>query len=183
RVGALELRAVELQQGLTAERAARERSELQLEGMREGHSQMARLLGDMRGLLERLAIAAAAPRASTSPPRPLPPSLTITTAQVAASGQTQPAGDAAAPGAAPPAKPAPPTRTPAPETRTPVPEARGAEMADALAAAVERLRERAQAVPELQPEPVAPKVVRPSHKHSMSLIGRLRMRRKQRRGS
>ena len=177
RVGALELRAVELQQGLAAERAARERSELQLEGMREGHSQMARLLGDMRGLLERLAIAAAAPRASAPPPRSLPPSLT-TTAQVPAAGQAQPAEAPAAQAAVPveplPAKPAAPPRVP-------VPEARGEEMAEALAAAVERLRERAQAVPELQPEPVAPKVVRPSHKHSMSLIGRLRMRRKQRR--
>jgi hypothetical protein len=156
RVGTLELRAVELQQGLADERAARERSELQLEGMREGHSQMARLLGDMRGLLERLAIAAAAPRASAPPPRTLPPSLT-TTAHLASAEP-------------PPAKPTPTTRTPAPE-------ARGAEMADALAAAVERLRERAQAVPEVKAAPV----VRPSHKHSMSLIGRLRLRRKQRR--
>ncbi len=175
RVGALEQRAVELQQGLAAERTARERSEVQLQGMREGHGQMARLLGDMRGLLERLAIAAAAPRASAPPPRPLPPSRT-TTAQVAAAGQAQTAEAAAAPSEQSSAKPVPPPRAP-------VPEARGEEMAEALAAAVERLRERAQAVPELQPEQVAPKVVLPSHKHSMSLIGRLRLRRKQRRGS
>jgi len=56
-------------------------------------------------------------------------------------------------------------------------------MADALAAAVERLRERALAAPELQPEPTAPPVVRVPHKHSMSLIGRWRFRRKQRRSS
>jgi chaperonin cofactor prefoldin len=65
---------------------------------------------------------------------------------------------------------------------------RSEEMADALAAAVERLRTRAQegavapqpaATPTVAP--VAP-VARAPHKHSMSLIGRWRLRRKQRRG-
>ena len=54
-------------------------------------------------------------------------------------------------------------------------------MADALAAAVERLRARADAapaVPEQAPRPVAARV---PHKHSLSLIARLRIRRKQRR--
>lgn len=61
---------------------------------------------------------------------------------------------------------------------------RSDEMAEALAAAVERLRARAQ---ESQPAPPAsparPSVApqRPSHRHSLSLIGRWRMRRKQRR--
>jgi hypothetical protein len=62
---------------------------------------------------------------------------------------------------------------------------RGQEMADALAVAVERLRARAENVPaaapqsppETRPEPVE----RVPHKHSMSLIGRIRFRRKQRR--
>lgn len=49
------------------------------------------------------------------------------------------------------------------------------EMADALAAAVQRLRERAH---EQAPEPARS---RPSHKHSMSLIARLRTARKLRR--
>jgi hypothetical protein len=48
------------------------------------------------------------------------------------------------------------------------------EMADALAAAVERLRARAQQAP-------TPAPARKPHKHSMSLIGRLRYARKQRR--
>ncbi len=48
------------------------------------------------------------------------------------------------------------------------------EMADALAAAVERLRARAQQAPAPTPAPKP-------HKHSMSLIGRLRYARKQRR--
>jgi hypothetical protein len=60
---------------------------------------------------------------------------------------------------------------------------RSEEMAGALAAAVERLRARAEtAVPPVQlTDSVAP-VVRVPHKHSMSLIGRWRLRRKQRRG-
>ncbi|HTD07309.1 MAG TPA: hypothetical protein VK680_00335 [Solirubrobacteraceae bacterium] len=90
-------------------------------------------------------------------------------------------------------------------------EQRGAEMADALAAAVERLRARAEAVPALsetlagestslakplaqasadEPERFAPVVEHPAqapvaratHKHSMSWIKRQRIRRKQRRG-
>ncbi len=76
------------------------------------------------------------------------------------------------------------------------PELRGAEMADALAAAVERLRARAEAAP-LEPETVvaepprsAPTIVsaiseplvRPgAHKHSMSWFARRKMRRKLRR--
>ena len=53
---------------------------------------------------------------------------------------------------------------------------RNGEKIDALAAAVDRLRAR---VAESTPPPVAPKP--PSHKHSMSLIGRIRRRRKERR--
>jgi chromosome segregation ATPase len=61
---------------------------------------------------------------------------------------------------------------------------RSEEMADALAAAVERLRARAQESAAVGPDatPTVPPVVRVSHKHSMSLIGRWRLRRKQRRG-
>jgi chromosome segregation ATPase len=60
---------------------------------------------------------------------------------------------------------------------------RSEEMADALAAAVERLRARAEASVPVQPDPPSvPPVERPSHKHSRSLIGRWRLRRKQRRG-
>ncbi len=74
-----------------------------------------------------------------------------------------------------------------------------AEMADALAAAVERLRARVAAVDEVGPEqPVpaaqaapttvaSPLAIRPSHKHSLSALARLRNRwrnrRKQRRAT
>jgi len=67
---------------------------------------------------------------------------------------------------------------------SPAPRPRSEEMADALAAAVERLRARAQAGaadPQQSPSSVPP-VAHEPHKHSMSLIGRWRLRRKQRRG-
>jgi hypothetical protein len=54
------------------------------------------------------------------------------------------------------------------------------EMAEALAAAVQRLRARAQEQPFEVQRPEAARR-RPSHKHSMSLIARLRAARKQRR--
>jgi chromosome segregation ATPase len=60
---------------------------------------------------------------------------------------------------------------------------RSEEMADALAAAVERLRARAEATVAQRPDtPSVPPIVREPHKHSLSLIGRWRLRRKQRRG-
>lgn len=73
------------------------------------------------------------------------------------------------------------------EPESPSARPRSEEMADALAAAVERLRARAQEGVATQPQtppPVASTVpaARISHKHSMSLIGRWRLRRKQRRG-
>jgi chromosome segregation ATPase len=76
------------------------------------------------------------------------------------------------------------------------PEVRGADMADALAAAVERLRARAEAVPAPQqaaapvaqpPAPGAravfrePAAPRPPHKHSLSWFARRAIKRKQRR--
>lgn len=86
-------------------------------------------------------------------------------------------------------------RTPAPATAIPddAAVAERAQMADALAAAVERLRARVADVKagdgdEPAPEqavrpPAGPLIRRPSHKHSMSAIGRWRNRRKQRRAS
>jgi TolA-binding protein len=59
---------------------------------------------------------------------------------------------------------------------------RSEDMAEALAAAVERLRARAETTSAVSATPSVPPVVRAPHKHSMSLIGRWRIRRKQRRG-
>lgn len=179
RILELERWALEIQRGLDAERIARERSERQLESIREGHRRMESLLGEMRGILARVSAAPAtdAERAPaiTQPTAPLPV------------------------------------------------ETRDVEMADALAAAVERLRARAEATPapaegvaapaaagETQagsqeiseqspagasvvhaaererPGPAvqggtADELVKPTHKHSMSWFARRRMRRKLRR--
>ncbi len=88
-----------------------------------------------------------------------------------------------------------------PSTAAGPPEVRGTDMADALAAAVDRLRARAEAVPTAPegmpvtdtapaPQPAAPAArtvfreplaQRPPHKHSLSWFGRRRIKRKQRR--
>jgi hypothetical protein len=114
RLTELERRALEIQRGLDAERAAREHSERLLASMREGHGRMETLLGEMRGIVGRVSTALAAQAQSS---------------QLA-------------------------VQAPVPVA----PEVRGAEMADALAAAVERLRARAEAAPETDDEraPVEP---------------------------
>jgi hypothetical protein len=149
RLGELESRANRMQQGLQDERAARERTEAMLEDVRKGHRQMEGLVGEMKGIVERLSAAIAS--AARKPPAVMPP-------QPVPGGPSMPPAE----GLAPPG--------------------RGTEMADALAAAVERLRARAEATPAPQPPPVRPQLQPPTHKHSMSLIGRWRIRRKQRRG-
>jgi hypothetical protein len=189
----LERRAAEIQRGLDAERVQRARSERLIESMREGHRRMEAVLGEMKGIVTRATAALASERAAS------------------------PAGRAPAAGAL---------------TAAAAEQPGGVDMGDALAAAVQRLRDRADAAaePVVTDErddaggavganaaagavdvdrPTAPageeaasggaatrpaKAVsratapgaaapaqRPSHKHSRSLIGRLRMRRKQRR--
>jgi uncharacterized coiled-coil protein SlyX len=146
----LESRTSAMQEGLEAERAARERSEALLEEMRRGHLRMEGLVGEMKAIVERLNTA------------------------IAAEGQVEEPRLAMAPPAARPEV----GRSPEPDLAV---EQRGAEMADALAAAVERLRSRAEAAPALPPASIPVPVLRPTHKHAMSLIGRWRNRRKQRR--
>ncbi len=156
RLEELERRALEIQSGLDSERAARERSELLLTSMREGHARMEQLLGELKGIVGRVTGAIAAQERAASLRQSAP----------AAAG-----------------------------------EARGGEMADALAAAVERLRARAEAVPDDQETPApapagvvaqqlgqAPAGARqappqlPVHRHSLSWFARRRIKRKQRRG-
>jgi hypothetical protein len=122
RVAGLERRAEEIQRGLVAERSARERSERELAGIREGHRRMEGLLGEIRALIGRLGTVLSAVRRAPEPP----------------------------PQTAPPA-PIPADRTPSglPDAAA---QQRGLEMADALAAAVERLRARALSAPPLPPE-------------------------------
>jgi hypothetical protein len=212
RVSELERRAHEIQLGLQSERDARERSDKAIESMREGHRRMEGLLGEVKGIVARLGTALTGPRREPPPRAPAP------------------------------VAPAPPMPVKSP----PVGDQRGLEMADALAAAVERLRARAELGPEaaglvselISPGLIAPSVAeasdsvepsdtaaahdtgerpvvapsqavevpdteipgavaepaqdipvtpqqsaptKPTHKHTRSLIGRIRNRRKQRR--
>jgi hypothetical protein len=179
RLAELEQSASEIQRGLEDERAARERSERTLEAMRESHRQVQALVAELRSGFAELGTALS--------------------------------GRGAAPAPAPPAGRAP-----------------SGEMADALAAAVVRLRERAAEsdrpgaaepadaspapspseedlpqvgqVPGDHPAPPAPSPSggdlpqvgqvpgdhpprNQAYKHSLSLIGRLRLARKQRRAA
>ncbi len=159
RLSDLERQALEIQRGLDAERAARERSERQLEGMRRGHRRVEGLVGDLTGVVARLRAAAATAPPDASEREGLPRAAE---------------GDRGT--------------------------AHRDQMAEALAAAVERLRARVEDVGEEPsaaggarrepgrepgPEPPtrlsAPRSSAAPHKHSMSALTRWKIRRKDRR--
>jgi chromosome segregation ATPase len=155
RLAELERRALEIGREIDSERSLRERAERQLADMRAGHRRIELLVAELKGFTAHLRAAAAR---EAKPEQP-------------------------APG---------------------IPGEQREELADALAAAVERLRARAEASA-VEPEDfaAAPEgfaaasvTTRPSrpgvptgepvgehspHKHTMSLLGRLKRRRKQRR--
>jgi hypothetical protein len=159
RFAELERHALEIRHEIDAERTARLQAESRLAEMRAGYRRMELLVAELRGTMTQLR-AAATRESSAGAPRPV----------------------------APPA-----------EHRE--------ELADALAAAVERLRARAEASAseselleapvgepgelvetpvsgpsvELNRPPAAGAGKRAPHKHSLSLLGRVRLRRKQRR--
>jgi hypothetical protein len=180
RIGELEGRSAELARGLDIERSARERSERLLDGMRDGYRQLAALLLELKALIPRLLPALApAERQVAAPPVTQPPPAAQQPPPVAQPGVTHP------PAVAPQAQGESLLRgAPVSERRsTPAPaQAPAVEMADALAAAVERLRTRAQALTPAGEQFVPKRELPASHKHSMSLVRRLRIRRKQRRG-
>jgi hypothetical protein len=167
RLTELERRALEIHRGLDAERAARVRTERLLESMRSGLRGAVGLVGEVGDLVARLKQEAFQPP-PVSPPLPAPlqplqpaPPVARAPVPLASSGE----GLLARGG-----QPLPSAVRPA--------EGQHLEMAEALAAAVERLRARVEEQPE-HPRVAPP--VRPSHKHSRSLIGRWRIARKQRR--
>jgi chromosome segregation ATPase len=153
RLTELERRALQIRGEIDSERSSRERAEQQLQGMRAGYRRMELLIAELKAVMAQLRAAAAR---EPKPEQPAP----------------------VAPG---------------------IPGEQREELADALAAAVERLRARAEASA-LEPEPeespatpvgrrsselerpaVSPAAEHSPHKHSMSLLTRLKRRRKQRR--
>jgi hypothetical protein len=192
RLAAIERTAIEVGRGLESERAERERAERLLAGMRRGQRRVEALVRDLGTIVSRL-------RAHTAPLPPVPPAR--------AAGEASRLHAALAPStASAPASPgvlAPAGRAPEPisAVTTQAQRDRSAELATALASAVERLRAGAQESAGVTASPVAPPVAappnaqleadapqgeqavtaRPTHKHSYSLIGRVRMSRKQRR--
>ena len=158
KVAELDAQAAELRRELEAERAARLRAEQTIEALRLGHRRLELIAHELRaGMADLRAAAAAGPAAAAQAPvwqRP---------------GQ---------PAAAPAAEPVAGRRQSA-APATPVGSGPGnGEMVEALAAAVERLRARVAEGPVASPTAAS---APPRHKHSMSLIGRWRMARKQRR--
>jgi hypothetical protein len=166
RVSELEHRALEIGRGLEAERAARARAEQLVESMRQSQRVAVSLVSDLGDVIARLKRSASQePPARTMDSRPgrapTPVHDRAGEAPVGDGEGTFARGATAASAAA-----SAPT------------EPQSGEMAEALAAAVERLRARVAEQPqEPQPAPVKG----PPHKHSRSLIGRWRIARKQRR--
>ncbi len=166
RLTELEGRALEIHRGVEVERSARARSERQLERMRRGNRRVVGLVGELRSLVGRLMAVAPTPL----PSEPVPDRLGREAPLLARDDSPGAAGG----------RPA---------------SAQREEMADALAAAVERLRARVEEVDggsthaeetSYAPSPSPPEFAAPSakpapHKHSMSGITRMRIRRKDRR--
>jgi hypothetical protein len=179
RVTELERHALEIQRELDAERAARERSETLLESMRRGHRRVEGLVEELRRVVGRLkdAASAAAPRAPAGEARPA--GEVTPGGEAGPGGEVTPRGEARPGGEVTPGGEAGPRGEPSPGPGTTGPEgAEGTEMADALAAAAERLRARAQ---EQLAEARAPVPRAAPHKHSMSLITRWRLALRRRR--
>jgi hypothetical protein len=182
RVTDLERRALEIQHSLEAERAARERAERLLESMRRGHRAVEALVAELKDVVARLkAVAATPPPAEppvapvAPPPPPAPPVAPLARATTPA--QAPPAPQATTPAELPSA-PQAPGGDEASASQSGPPHAENGEMVDALAAAVERLRARVAEQAELTSASASKP---PKHKHSQSLITRLRIARKQRR--
>jgi hypothetical protein len=197
RVALLERRTLEVDEDLRAERAQRERAERMLTGMRRGQRRVESVVREMAAVVSRLrsqASPASQQPVRALPPRPPAPAATATAAT-------------SSPLPLPPPTPAVETTggPVAGQSSAGAGHNRNEELAGALAAAVERLRARspeqfghgsaggagatvqepAQAASTTPSEPsTANGEASPAsapHKHSMSLITRVRVWRKQRR--
>jgi hypothetical protein len=172
RLAELERRIVEVRGGLEVERGARLRAERLLEEMRGSQRTAVALLAELGEVLARLKRDTAEPEPEPAPARELapPPESALAPDPLPAPVSALPA-----PGGEAPLARGAQTR---PVLSGAAAEARSGEMAEALVAAVERLRARV----EEQPEPAhAPAAKAPSHKHSMSLIAHWRLASRRRR--
>jgi hypothetical protein len=170
RVGELEGAALQMHGALEAERAARRRAEYLLDALREAQRGALGLLGGLADTVARLREAPIAPAPTPAAPAQATPP---------AAPPPQPAAKDRSP-APPPLVPAQRLRESGPadveQERQPIDEdARSGEMAEALAAAVQRLRSR------VDEQAAAPVATKPAHKHSMSLITRTRLASRRRR--
>jgi hypothetical protein len=179
RVSELEGAALQMHGALEAERTARRRAEHLLDALREAQRGALGLLGGLAETIARLREASIA--AVPAPPPPLPSSPQPRATQV-----PRPAAEerplVRSP-AAHPLAPAQRLREARPGEGGELSQASGedtrsAEMAEALASAVQRLRAR---VEEQATTPAVPVATRPVHKHSMSLITRTRLALRRRR--
>lgn len=130
RVEALERRVEEVQQDLAQERAARQVAEHELEALKAAQSAVLPLIGDLRQLAGRLRAVAESGGLASAPPQPSAPAPA-----------TQPVPAAEEPSAIASSLVSVPSAQA---------QAANAEMAEALAAAIQRLRARVAAVGELQ---------------------------------
>jgi hypothetical protein len=149
----LERRAIEIQRGLEHERIERGRAERLLADMRRTHRSAQGLVGELADALAQLKGASAGASATPAPTvaEPRAPRRPVSSASASAAPDAGGGASAQAP---------------------------GGEMAEALAAAVERLRARVEEQPA---QPPAPAQARAPHKHSMSLITRSRIALRRRR--
>ncbi len=162
RLDELERRAEDLEDVLAQERSARGRAERALEQLRSAQRTAQALLG---GLAETVAgLREAAMRETPAPPTAPSPTAPLPAAPPPAAAET-------------PRAPAPPPDLRPPRERERLVAAQGGEMAEALAAAVERLRARVEEqAPPAATTPAPQRALLPSHKHAMSMIGRARLR-------
>lgn len=143
RVEALELRVGEVQADLSREREAREAAERELQALRAAQATLQPLVAELRGIAQRLRSAAEEAVPAVSAPQPQP--------QPAPPARHEEPEDQ-------PASPAPALHQEPEPQQAPRPPARhqesggagGTQMAEALAAAVQRLRARVAAVGETQ---------------------------------
>jgi hypothetical protein len=155
RTAELQQRSAAMQQQLERETAARERSERLVESIRDGHRRVEAIVTEVRGALGRLGSALGA-RSVPGPPAPAPAATPPPSVPRPPALMEEPLAEPVSPAARAVAS-MPTTYARAPFARAPQPPGeRGQEMADALAAAVERLRARAEHVPPLPVDPQAP---------------------------